>query len=78
MMKRILNDENGMTLIEILIASSILLVVALGFSQLMANQAKQQKRMADHGQQQEWQVLFQYQVNPGNSLDAYRKTAGIE
>ena len=41
-MKFSTNNESGMTLVEILIASSILVVVALGFSYVITSTVKQE------------------------------------
>lgn len=68
-------NERGMTLIEVMIAGAILLSLALAFTQFMQYQVKQQRRQSDLAQQQDFQVRLQDQLNPGNSVEAYRKIA---
>jgi len=72
-----IRDHVGMTLIEVMIASAILLTLALAFSQFMTAQVKQRKRQSDLAQQQDFQTRLQEQLNPANSIEAYRRSAGM-
>lgn len=42
---KIFNNQSGMSLIEVMIASSIMMVLALGFATLLTNTRKEQKNI---------------------------------
>ena len=46
---KIAKDESGMTLLEITIASGIMMVMALGMASMMTSQTRQQQFLRDKG-----------------------------
>jgi competence protein ComGC len=47
--KSILKNENGLTLVEVMIVSGVMIVLALGFATMMSNVGRQQKTIEVKG-----------------------------